>query len=603
MVARPHAAGRDPLLQSVLLGLGRRGEARVPRSPRKPPPAPLARRDQEALAAIEQDVLADRREAVCAGVALEQGHRDTAPRGAAGEQAAPPGTEEEALRRDAVRRDEEDAFRREEELRRNGEVRAARDALRPPLGSGYKVNPYSSFPQKTLAAHLGVTLTDATKTPRAKPHLEDSPEMRSRSERIAMLESAMRAHDAERIATVERGTCAPHSLVAEVKGGSAEPCLRPRRFAERESSRPAVDREVLREELAELKLLDHEQLLERAERLVADCQQADEGMRKIPEDQWLRLATAFGGRSYDFCPPQVLRAVRALGTVHWGLRGKEKPAQRNQCRLLRVADELVASLASRLRGSDIELITEVLETMGDVGVGSQVQLDMLIAQLLALHHSDCRVLTGDLSLRVASALGRLAARLRLRPRGVGGPQTGTNGRFMDILERRIVDRVDECSTSALAHIDHFYLVKLCGEETRRILIQRMAELQIGLREASKQCLGAMVGVEEMTRLECGDKFRMLLPRPVRQYLSQIEELGLRRAGQLAEGNMFTEARQALWRVRHLELGPSECVPEMLPRCQDCRGREREEGWRASAPLWFTAGRHLQSEEPGHIILK
>merc|ERR1719482_1650601 len=96
------------------------------------------------------------------------------------------------------------------------------------------------------------------------------------------------------------------------------------------------------------------------------------------------------------------------------------------------------------------------------------------------HHRDCQVLTGDRALRIASAIGRAAMALRLRPRGLPGPQSATNVRFMDALERRIVERIDESSLESLGRLDQFYFLKLCSEDTRRIVITRMAEVNLGL---------------------------------------------------------------------------------------------------------------------------
>merc|ERR1719421_2591046 len=118
--------------------------------------------------------------------------------------------------------------------------------------------------------------------------------------------------------------------------------------------------------------------------------------------------------------------------------------------------------------------------MIEVGVGVQVHLDMLIAQFLELHHKDNKALPPDLAIGVASSLGRAAAELRLRPRGAPGSQSAANSTFMDELEKRIVFCIDECSAGALAGIDGYYLFKLCKEDTRRVVITRMGELELGL---------------------------------------------------------------------------------------------------------------------------
>merc|ERR1712216_304366 len=144
-------------------------------------------------------------------------------------------------------------------------------------------------------------------------------------------------------------------------------------------------------------------------------------------------------------------------------------------------------------------------------------------------HADCEELTPAASLRLCTALGRLAAPggIRLFPRGAGGPDTGTNRRMMDVLERRLSGLAPQCCAPELAAIDEYYLTRLCCEETQRRLVVRMAELQIGLRENSKQYLPVMVRLEEAVRRELSDLFRFTLPRTVRNYLEQLKVLGLK----------------------------------------------------------------------------
>merc|ERR1712217_479595 len=118
--------------------------------------------------------------------------------------------------------------------------------------------------------------------------------------------------------------------------------------------------------------------------------------------------------------------------------------------LLRAADQLVQSLTGRLQNASLEILIDVVETMADVGVGTQVFMDMIMALILARHHQDCQALSPHVALSLASALGHVAtSSVRLRPRGVGGPSASTNARVMEVLQQRIATQVANCSVENL----------------------------------------------------------------------------------------------------------------------------------------------------------
>merc|ERR1712048_64316 len=109
-------------------------------------------------------------------------------------------------------------------------------------------------------------------------------------------------------------------------------------------------------------------------------------------------------KAYGAEPRQILCMVRTLGSATCSAAsGVAKKT------LLQAADHLIQSLTSGLQDSNVELLIEVIETMTDARVGSQAYLDMLMALILSRHHRDCQALSGDISLRLASALGRVSS--------------------------------------------------------------------------------------------------------------------------------------------------------------------------------------------------
>merc|ERR1712217_336392 len=114
---------------------------------------------------------------------------------------------------------------------------------------------------------------------------------------------------------------------------------------------------------------------------------------------------------------------------------------------------------------------------------------MLMALFLARHHRDCQVLSPAIVLRLSAALGRVASStLRLRPRGIGGPSTSVNMKVMEVLQQRIITRIDEYNAEQLAHLDDYYITRLCDVIAQRAILTRMADLGIGLREITKHYL-------------------------------------------------------------------------------------------------------------------
>lgn len=227
--------------------------------------------------------------------------------------------------------------------------------------------------------------------------------------------------------------------------------------------------------------------------------------------------------------PDILRLVRALAAVarHTGSKGAPpvKAAAVVRKELLQAADHLLQGLTMRLRGASLETLLDVLDTMSDARIGTQVYLDMIMALVLACHHRDCRALSPAITLRLASSLGRVGA-LRLRPGGAGGLNTIPNIKVMEELMKRVLDYIEEFKAEDLACLDVYFVTRLCGELESRAIVVRMAQLEIGLRDATKQYLPLMTRMQENLMRERGTAFSWSLPRFARQYLEQLKTLNL-----------------------------------------------------------------------------
>merc|ERR1719401_379640 len=152
-----------------------------------------------------------------------------------------------------------------------------------------------------------------------------------------------------------------------------------------------------------------------------------------------------------------------------------------------------------------------------------------MALILAQHHRDCQALGPSVAIRLASALGRVAAPggIRLRPRGVGRPSTSVNLKCMDALQERILRSLDSCRAEDLARLDEYYVTRLCSQDATRAIIVRMANAEIGFREATKQHQPLMVQLAASVLRELPEGFRWGLPRIARDYLEELRVLGLK----------------------------------------------------------------------------
>lgn len=243
------------------------------------------------------------------------------------------------------------------------------------------------------------------------------------------------------------------------------------------------------------------------------------------DDQCSRVAAQLCARAYDVDAAAVLKMVRGVGTL------ARQPSRRTEtCKqeLLRATDQLLQSLIARLSDARLDLLTEIVETMAEVVVGTQDFLDMLLALMLARHHKDCQELTSLSALRVAIALGRVStSSLRLRPKGIGGASTSTNSKVLDILQKRLLSGLNELAPEALARMDDYYVTRLCDDALRRAIVFRMAELQLGLKEETKQHLSTVLRLQETLRRELTDAFVFTLPRPAKLYFEQLRTLNLK----------------------------------------------------------------------------
>jgi len=443
-----------------------------------------------------------------------------------------------------------------------------RPPLRPPLGCGY------TYP--TWRPGLTLTLQQRFPPPGGLPPDPPSPisAREARRERIRLLEDGMRTHDEDRLREIAAGT-------APLLGPDGEPRLPvpppvakgPSRLSLQQrlhllsmhkhskeglrdlligasvlgddaGDRPPTPRTLARAEAAlngggsggpragevppagvfggrrvQFALRETADLIGEAEKLLQHA--------GADEDEWLRTATQLSARSYDAEPREVLRMVRILGAAASRKAVRTAVARRE---VLRSAEHLIQSLTARLRGAPFALLAEVVETIADVGVGSQAYLDMIMALVLAQYHrSDRQTLQPACALRFASALGRAAAPggPRLRPKGLGGSSTMVNLKCMEVLQDRIVRGLNLCCAEDLACLDDYYVTRLCDEEAARAIVVRVAELEIGLRSATRGHLSRMVRLAQAISRELPESFRWSLPRQARDYYENLRVLGLK----------------------------------------------------------------------------
>lgn len=484
----------------------------------------------------------------------------------------------------------------------------AEEAPRPPQGAGYSYPSYEGGRRPTLAERFGGSTPaglagGAGHLAAATSSGEVGPAAGTRQERIEALERGLLEHDEDRLRTIAAGTFPllgpggdpllpvppvephdtrlglPHRLRVLSHNRASKQAMRnillaseimnrearDRPFADMDLVRHAAGREAspraapaLRpvapaapssssgahvgrpdgrpcRDFGELKMRETEALLQEAECLILEAPN---------EDRWSSLASQLCARAYEVDPPDVLRMVRVIGAA--GARCGVKTRGRKE--LLRAADHLIQSLTARMQDATLDLIIEVLETMGDTGVGSQVYLDMIMALALACHHRDCQAVSAVVALRLATALGRLAtSSLRLRPRGIGGPGASTNAKVMEVLQQRIYGGLNDCSEEDLARLDSYYIARLSGEAERHAIVSRMAELDIGFRERTKQYLPLMVRLQESLHRELPDCFRWSLSRGARNWLERLKLQGLKESApwSLGDTDMFSSARAKL----------------------------------------------------------
>jgi len=426
----------------------------------------------------------------------------------------------------------------------------AEAAARPPLGSGYRY-PRSFLPLSTLTKCLGLEAgPDVTSPIRSSKDLSSDKGSSARRERILALEQGMERHEVEQLRRIAAGTyplmddtgetmlpLAPpeepefsarlrsrirthrkRTLVGEAGGFNALEAVDISMASEGPGGRdepPSIDpldREFVKERLTALAVADNDNLLLETEKLAA-C--------GAKEEQWLRMATQWSSRAYEVVPAIVLRVVLALGSV---ARGQDIRSKSGKQELLRVADLLLSSLSSSLQSFDLRLLTVVIVTLTTARVGSQVFLDAVMARLLACHHCDCEALTPSLALQLATAIGKMAESTCLRPKGVGGPSSSTNQKILHEIQNRIVSRIEDCPQDELGRLDGYYLTRLCDQHAQHVIISRMAEVQVGLRDATKHLLPRMIELRKTIERELGPSVRFRLPRPTQKYLAQLEQL-------------------------------------------------------------------------------
>lgn len=267
-----------------------------------------------------------------------------------------------------------------------------------------------------------------------------------------------------------------------------------------------------------------EELFQEVARLESSCQ----GGSGACEEQWIRLASQFCSRAYETNLRDILRMVRIVSA---SARGKRGLSARGKKELLRAADHLLQSLTGRLQDCGAGFLTEVVETMGSAACGTQVFLDMLMTLLMGLHRRDRKAPTASEALRLANALGLAASPdcgLRLRPKGTGGPTAAINRRVMEVLQERVAAHASEFSAEELASIHEYYLTRLMDERGQKAILTRMGEMELGLREDTKQCLPLVLDLSESIHREIPEPVRWSLSRTVRQYLEKLKTLRLER---------------------------------------------------------------------------
>lgn len=263
--------------------------------------------------------------------------------------------------------------------------------------------------------------------------------------------------------------------------------------------------------------VDASELLRTAEELLG---------KSSSEDRWCRLGAELGGKTYDLDIASVLRAVKLFSSV--SSSGNFKVSIKQE--LLRVAGTMLHSVSARMSKEPLPVILDVVKTVAESRIGTQPLLDMLMSLALARHHRDCQVLGASECFQLAKSLGRIARipGLRLRPQGLGGPQTSTNRKLLSILEERLSKYVPQCSVEQFLQLDAYYVSRICDYPFSRIVVTWMACLHFGMRESTQQHVRWATEFEETMRRELPESFRWSLNRGVRDYLERLRLLRLKK---------------------------------------------------------------------------
>eukprot|EP00929_Paragymnodinium_shiwhaense_P036229 TRINITY_DN19442_c0_g1_i2.p1 TRINITY_DN19442_c0_g1~~TRINITY_DN19442_c0_g1_i2.p1 ORF type:complete len:770 (+),score=160.78 TRINITY_DN19442_c0_g1_i2:54-2363(+) len=151
----------------------------------------------------------------------------------------------------------------------------------------------------------------------------------------------------------------------------------------------------------------------------------------------------------------------------------------------------------------------------------QAHLDVLLAQLLIQLRHDANVFGHELTCDLAGALGRLHSKGLSAKRAASGANSSANKRCLEALNERIATQLETFDAGQLSRLGGPFLVAFLEEGKRRLVLQRMAELQVGLQPSTACLLLAMQAVEQAVRKH-SFAFIASLPETTKDYLMRLK---------------------------------------------------------------------------------
>jgi len=179
------------------------------------------------------------------------------------------------------------------------------------------------------------------------------------------------------------------------------------------------------------------------------------------------------------------------------------------------AETLIASIASKVRESDVQFLANALETMAMTRLGEQIYLDMMLAQLLVLLKKEPGRFSTVLMMRIQNAIGVLYQEMKLTPNS----GNGTGLRFVEGMNARLCRRISEV-LDEMGLLHPAYLLAFCDDAQKRLILHRCGQLQLGIRPDNRDQLPGMKKVEKAV-YDHAFAFVQTLPHFTQEYLAAL----------------------------------------------------------------------------------